>query len=162
MRQTCHLTLRDSVFSKLLNFFFNATSWLPAVLQWDTAKQTYRRADDTNTLKFLSPLPVDFLLLLPTTQHTSRCLSLCYLGVWPSCSCGSTLKVTLCTHRHCLSLPHHHQPHCHTHTHTHTCSISPRPCQRYTAHRITNLPTVCLCKEDVVVNRVGKPGQVTG
>ena len=62
-------------------------------------------------------------------QHTSRCLSLCYLGVWPSCSCGSTLKVTLCTHRHCLSLSlhHHHHHHHHNHqphTHTHTRSSS--------------------------------------
>ena len=39
-------------------------------------KQTDRRADDTNTLKFLSPLPVDFLLSATTPSHLSLSLSL--------------------------------------------------------------------------------------
>lgn len=51
----------------------DATSCLPLVLQED---KTNRRADDIKTLKFIFPLPVNFLLLLPTTLHTSRCLSM--------------------------------------------------------------------------------------
>lgn len=100
----------------------------------DTTKQPNRRADDTNMLP--SPFPVDFLLLLltspkPRAPSTSRCLPLCYLRVWPSCSCGSTRKVTLCTHRHCLP-PHHHQPHTHTHRtyvrkHSHNAPSVPGP-----------------------------------
>lgn len=67
------------MFSKSLNFlnfyfYFYVTSRLPAVLQWDTAKQADRGADDTNTLKFLSPLPVDFLL--PNNPRTPLAVSL--------------------------------------------------------------------------------------
>lgn len=70
-----------------------------------TAKQTDRRADDTNTLNFLSLRLSTLSFSFKNPHSTSPCFSLSYLGAWPSCSSDSPLKVALCTHRHCLSLP---------------------------------------------------------
>lgn len=81
------------------------------------SKQTEEQMTQIHRSSYL-PYLSTFSFSSQQPPHTSRCLSLCYLGVWPSCSCGSTLKVTLCTHRHCLSLPHQHrQPHTHIHAH---------------------------------------------
>lgn len=83
----------------------------------------------------LSPSP-------PNNPGTPLAVSLRFLPVWPSCSCGSTLKVTLCTRRHCLSLPYHHQ----SHARTRWLLLSPRSCQQYTVHTITT-PTLCCCSK---------------
>lgn len=68
------------------------SSWLLAVVAVGHKKKTKNKTDnrdDINTMKLLSPLPVDFLL--PTTPpHLSP--SHCCLGVQPSCSCGSNSK----------------------------------------------------------------------
>lgn len=71
----------------------------------------------------LSPSP-------PNNPGTPLAVSLCCLPAWPSCSCGSTPKVTLCTRRHCLSLPPYH-----THTHTHI---------DFTVHTITDVYSLLL------------------
>lgn len=93
----------------------DTTSCLPPVLQEHQNKQRSGRRGNTDA-HIPSP-PVNFLLLLPNNPGAPLAVSLCcLLPVWPSCSCGSTLKVTLCTRRHCLSLPYHHQSHTHAHT----------------------------------------------
>lgn len=50
------------------------------------------------------------------------------------------------------SLPVTPPPPAATHTHTQTHSISPKSCQRNTVRRITNVSTVCICRENVVAN----------
>lgn len=50
------------------------------------------------------------------------------------------------------SLPVTPPPPAATHTHTQTHSISPKSCQRNTVRRITNVSTVCLCRENMVAN----------
>lgn len=112
----------------------DTTSRLPPVLQEQQNKQRSGRSYLVPTCQ-LSPSP-------PNNPGTPLAVSLRFLPVWPSCSCGSTLKVTLCTRRHCLSLPYHHQ----SHARTRWLLLSPRSCQQYTVHTITT-PTVCCCSK---------------